>query len=69
MLDHWWAAPLNPIELAFAKLNALLRKAAELSTEALWCRIGNLLDRYSPKEFVNYFRHDGYPCKMTGIRS
>ncbi|HEX3860778.1 MAG TPA: IS630 family transposase, partial [Stellaceae bacterium] len=38
----------------------MLRKAAERSIEALWRRIGLLLDRYSPQECANYFRHDGY---------
>jgi transposase len=55
-----YSPDLNPIELAFAKLKAMLRKAAERSIEALWRRIGLLLDRYSPQECANYFRHDGY---------
>jgi len=39
-----YSPDLNPIEMAFAKLKALLRKAAERSTEALWIRIGQLVD-------------------------
>ena len=39
-----YSPDLNPIELAFAKLKALLRKAAERSVDALWQRIGRLLD-------------------------
>jgi len=58
-----YSPDLNPIELAFAKLKALLRKAAERSIEALWNRIGQLLDCYDPQECANYFRHDGYPAK------
>jgi transposase len=58
-----YSPDLNPIELAFAKLKALLRKAAERSIDALWRRIGQLLDHYTPQECVNYFRHDGYPAK------
>jgi transposase len=58
-----YSPDLNPIELAFAKLKALLRKAAGRSIEALWNRIGKLLDRYTPQECANYFRHDGYPAK------
>lgn len=57
-----YSPDLNPIELAFAKLKTLLRKAAERSIETLWTRIGQLLDRYSPQECPNYFRHDGYPA-------
>ena len=56
-----YSPDLNPIELAFSKLKALLRTAAERTTEALWNRIGSLLDRFSPHECAAYFRHCGYP--------
>jgi len=56
-----YSPDLNPIELAFSKLKHLLRSAAERSTEALWRRIGALLDRFSPIECQNYFAHCGYP--------
>jgi len=55
-----YSPDLNPIELAFAKLKALLRKAGERSFDDLWHRIGNLLDQFSPTECQNFFRHDGY---------
>lgn len=55
-----YSPDLNPIELAFAKLKALLRKAAERTVEALWQRIGMILSEVSPQECANYFRHDGY---------
>ncbi len=58
-----YSPDLNPIELLFAKLKALLRKAAEREIEALWTRIGNLLDAFSVEEYANYFRHDGYGAK------
>ncbi len=58
-----YSPDLNPIELLFAKLKALLRKAAEREIEALWTRIGNLLDAFSVEECANYFRHDGYGAK------
>ena len=51
---------LNPIEQAFAKLKAHLRKAAERSISALWDRIGSTLDTFSPEECKNFFRHVGY---------
>ncbi len=38
----------NPIENAFAKLKALLRKAAERTIEGLWRAIGRLLDLFTP---------------------
>jgi transposase len=55
-----YSPDLNPIELAFAKLKALLRKAAERTVAGLWDRIGQLLDAFTPEECANYFRHDGY---------
>ena len=58
-----YSPDLNPIELLFAKLKALLRKAAERSIEALWDRIGKLLDAFGPQECANYLRHDGYNAK------
>jgi transposase len=58
-----YSPDLNPIELLFAKLKALLRKAAERSIEALWDRIGKLLDAFSSQECSNYFHHDGYGAK------
>jgi transposase len=55
-----YSPDLNPIEMAFAKLKALLRKAAERSTDALWHRIGQLLDDFKPDECANYFKAAGY---------
>jgi len=55
-----YSPDLNPIEMAFSKLKALLRGAAERSVEALWIRIGQLLDAFSADECANYFRHAGY---------
>jgi transposase len=51
---------LNPIEQAFAKLKTLLRKVDERSTEAVWSRIGSLLDEFSSGECASYIRHAGY---------
>lgn len=55
-----YSPDLNPIELAFSKLKAMLRKAAERTIGALWDRIGQVLDAFTPQECANYFRHDGY---------
>lgn len=46
--------------MAFSKLKSTLRKAAERSTEALWNRIGQLCDDFSPQECANYFKAVGY---------
>ena len=50
----------NPIENAFAKLKALLRKAAERTVEGLWTAIGELIDLFTPKECRNFFAAAGY---------
>lgn len=55
-----YSPDLNPIEQAFAKLKALLRKAAERTIEGLWKKIGELLDTFSRSECLNYFRNSGY---------
>ncbi len=55
-----YSPDLNPIELAFVKLKALLRKAAERTMSALWDQIGQELAAFTPPECANYFRHNGY---------
>jgi transposase len=58
-----YSPDLNPIELLFAKLKALLRKYAERAIEALWKRIGKLLDEISSAECSAYLHHDGYRAR------
>ena len=55
-----YSPDFNPIENAFAKLKALLRKAAERTVDALWDRIGVVLDAFTPAECHNYFQAAGY---------
>jgi transposase len=55
-----YSPDLNPIEQAFAKLKTLLRKAEERTVDAVWRRIGTLLNRFSPEECANYFSNSGY---------
>ncbi|MGB6427875.1 MAG: transposase, partial [Methyloceanibacter sp.] len=55
-----YSPDFNPIENAFAKLKALLRKAGERSVEGLWRLIGKLIDAFSPQECANYFAAAGY---------
>lgn len=55
-----YSPDLNPIEQLFAKLKALLRKAATRSREALWSEIGRLLDNFPPAECQNYIANCGY---------
>ena len=55
-----YSPDFNPIENLFAKLKALLNKAAPRTLEALWQEIGNLLAAFSPAECANYFKAAGY---------
>lgn len=55
-----YSPDLNPIELAFSKLKALLRKAAARSVDDLWNVIAKALDEFPPQECRNFFRHAGY---------
>jgi transposase len=55
-----YSPDLNPIEQAFAKYKALLRKAAERTVESLWHTIGQIADLFSPAECRNFFNSAGY---------
>jgi len=55
-----YSPDLNPIEQAFAKLKALLRKAGERAFEGLWRLLGRLVGEFSPRECRNFLRHSGY---------
>jgi transposase len=55
-----YSPDLNPIEQAFAKFKALLRKAAERTREGLWNAIGRTIDLLPPAECRNLFRKAGY---------
>jgi transposase len=55
-----YSPDFNPIENAFAKLKALLRKAAERTLDGLWRAIGSIIDTFTPAECRNYFAAAGY---------
>lgn len=55
-----YSPDFNPIEKAFAKLKALLRKAAERTVEGPWRAIGRLIDLITPAEALKYFESRGY---------
>ena len=55
-----YSPDFNPIENAFAKLKALLRKAAARTVDGLWSVIGRLVDLFTPQECANYFTAAGY---------
>ena len=55
-----YSPDFNPIEQAFAKLKAMLRKAAERTLHGLWRTIGEIIETFSPAECANYFAAAGY---------
>jgi transposase len=55
-----YSPDLNPIENAFSKLKALLRKAAARTVEQLWKAIAQAIDAFTPAECTNYFAAAGY---------
>jgi transposase len=55
-----YSPDLNPIEMAFAKLKAHLRKAAARSYDALWRAVGDICGLYEPEECWNYLKAAGY---------
>ena len=60
-----YSPDLNPIEKVFAKLKALLRKAAKRDVESLWRYLGEALDEFTPDECRNYFASCGYTAATS----
>ena len=58
-----YSPDFNPIESAFAKLKAMLRKAAERTVDGLWNAIGRIIDTVTAKECTNYFAAAGYDAE------
>jgi hypothetical protein len=59
-------ADFNPIENAFSKLKALLRKAAARTIDGLWKTIRDAMPQFTPAECANYFTAAGYEPDRTG---
>ncbi len=55
-----YSPDFNPIEKAFARLKAMLRRAGERTVSGLWSLIGRLIDLFQPQECANYFSSCGY---------
>ena len=51
---------LNPIEMAFSKFKADLKRRAARTVTELWEAIGHAIDIFSPAECQNYFAAAGY---------
>lgn len=55
-----YSPDFNPIEMAFAKLKAVLRAKAERTVEGLWNTVGQIVTLFEPQECANYFKSCGY---------
>ena len=55
-----YSPDFNPIEMAFSKLKAMLRKAAARTVDDLWDVIGEAIDNFNAQECRNYFAAAGY---------
>ena len=55
-----YSSDLNPIEMAFSKLKALIRKAAARTYEDLWRAVGHVCDLFTDEECENFFTAAGY---------
>ncbi|MGY2843875.1 transposase [Bradyrhizobium sp. USDA 4509] len=55
-----YSPDLNPIEQAFSRLKAALRKGATRTVQALLKLIGKLVKSFAPQMCANYSRHAGY---------
>lgn len=55
-----YSPDLNPIEMAFAKLKAHLRKAGARTFDDLWRAIGDICDIFTPQECWNFIKDAGY---------
>jgi transposase len=55
-----YSPDFNPIEMAFSKLKAFLKKTAARTVEDLWDAIAQGIDSFTPAECQNYFAAAGY---------
>jgi Transposase and inactivated derivatives len=55
-----YSPDFNPIEMAFSKLKAFLKKAAARTKDALWEAIRQGIDAITPTQCVNFFAAAGY---------
>ena len=55
-----YSPDFNPIEMAFSKLKARLRKNAPRTINDLWDNIGQMINAFSKNDCINYFAAAGY---------
>jgi transposase len=58
--DKLYSPDFNPIEMAFAKIKALLRKVPARNVQALWDAIRYAIDAVTPKDARSFFSAYGY---------
>lgn len=58
-----YSPDLNPIEMAFAKLKALLRKRAARTFDAITQALGDIVTLFSVEECRNFFKAAGYEAE------
>lgn len=60
-----YSPDLNPIEMVFSKIKQTLRSLALRTRDALWRTMQPVLERVSPADARNCFRHCGYTLQTT----
>lgn len=55
-----YSPDFNPIEMAFSKIKAFLRKAAARSVTELWDAIRDAIDAVTPRDCRGFFTAAGY---------
>ena len=55
-----YSPDFNPIENAFARLKAILKKVAARTITELWSAIAAAIETFTPTECANYFNAAGY---------
>jgi transposase len=58
-----YSPDFNPIEMAFSKLKAFLKKTAARTIDDLWGAVACSLHTFTPIECLNYFAAAGYDCE------
>jgi transposase len=65
-----YSPDMNPIEQAFAKIKAHLRKAEARTFDALWRALGDICDLFEPQECWNFLKAAGYaPDSLAVVRN
>ncbi len=59
-----YSPDLNPIEMIFSKIKQALRSMACRTRDALWSAMQGVLDRVTPSDAINCFRHCRYPLRL-----